>query len=162
MGICLAVRFDFGTVADFLFDPIILRALRETLVIAVLAMVLGIALGLVLGVMRVSRNPVAAIFAAHESARNQAILRALGATPRQTVIAFAVAQLSACLLACALGIPLGLALFNSVAGDLGSAQLSARTYAAVAAVALLLYAVAVAAPARLLAKRPVTPLLAYE
>ncbi len=105
---------------------------------------------------------VAAIFAAHESARNQAILRALGATPRQTVIAFAVAQLSACLLACALGIPLGLALFNSVAGDLGSAQLSARTYAAVAAVALLLYAVAVAAPARLLAKRPVTPLLAYE
>jgi polar amino acid transport system permease protein len=63
MGIDLAVRFDFGTVADFLFDPIILRALRETLVIAILAMVLGIALGLVLGVMRVSRNPVAAVFA---------------------------------------------------------------------------------------------------
>src|SRR4029453_636119 len=39
------------------------RALRETLVIAILAMILGIALGLVLGVMRVSRNPVAAVFA---------------------------------------------------------------------------------------------------
>jgi polar amino acid transport system permease protein len=57
----LAIRFDFGTVADFLFDPIILRALRETMTIAVLAMILGIALGLVLGVMRVSRNPVAAV-----------------------------------------------------------------------------------------------------
>jgi polar amino acid transport system permease protein len=56
MVIDLAVRFDFGTVADFLFDPIILRALRETLIIAVLAMALGIALGLVLGIMRVSRN----------------------------------------------------------------------------------------------------------
>jgi polar amino acid transport system permease protein len=62
MGIDLAVRYDFGTVADFLFDPIILRALRETMVIAVLAMVLGVALGLVLGVMRVSRNLPAAVF----------------------------------------------------------------------------------------------------
>jgi polar amino acid transport system permease protein len=56
MGIELAVRFDFGTVADFLFDPIILRALRQTLIIASLAMVLGVVLGLVLGVMRVSHN----------------------------------------------------------------------------------------------------------
>ena len=56
MGIDLAVRFDFGTVADFLFDPIILRALRETLIIASLAMVIGVALGLVLGVMRASHN----------------------------------------------------------------------------------------------------------
>jgi polar amino acid transport system permease protein len=56
----LAVEYDFGTVWDFLFDPIILRALRETMVIAALAMVLGIVLGVVLGVMRVSRNPVAA------------------------------------------------------------------------------------------------------
>jgi polar amino acid transport system permease protein len=61
MCIDLAVRFDFGTVADFLFHPIILRALWQTLIIAVLAMVLGISLGLVLGVMRVSRNPVAAV-----------------------------------------------------------------------------------------------------
>ncbi len=59
MGPLLAFRFDFDTVGDFLFDPIILRALRETLNIAVLAMVLGIALGTVLGVMRVSRNPLA-------------------------------------------------------------------------------------------------------
>jgi len=56
MGADLAVRFDFGTVADFLFDPIILRALRQTLIIASLAMLLGVVLGLVLGVMRVSHN----------------------------------------------------------------------------------------------------------
>ena len=55
----LAVRFDLGTVGDFLFHPIILRAMRETLYIALLAMVLGIGLGIVLAVMRVSRNPIA-------------------------------------------------------------------------------------------------------
>ncbi len=60
MGTLLAVRFDLDTVWDFLFDPIILRALRETLYIAILAMVLGIVLGVVLAVMRVSRNPLAA------------------------------------------------------------------------------------------------------
>jgi polar amino acid transport system permease protein len=56
----LAARFDFDTVGDFLFDPIILRAMRETLIIAVLAMVLGIVLGVVLAVMRQSGNIIAA------------------------------------------------------------------------------------------------------
>jgi polar amino acid transport system permease protein len=60
MEALLAIRFDFDTVWDFLFHPIILRALRETLYIALLAMVLGILLGVVLAVMRVSRNPIAA------------------------------------------------------------------------------------------------------
>src|SRR3990170_7397548 len=54
----LAIRYDVDTVGDFLFDPIILRALRETLYIAILAMLLGIVLGIVLAVMRVSRNPL--------------------------------------------------------------------------------------------------------
>jgi polar amino acid transport system permease protein len=62
MDCLLAVRFDFDTVGDFLFDPIILRAMRETLYIAIIAMVLGIVLGIVLAVMRVSRNPIAAAF----------------------------------------------------------------------------------------------------
>ncbi len=59
----LAVRFDFDTVGDFLFDPIILRAMRETLYIALLAMVLGVGLGIVLAVMRESRNPAASALA---------------------------------------------------------------------------------------------------
>jgi len=58
-----AIRFDWGTVGDFLFDPVIIRALRETVIIAVVAMVLGIVFGLGLGVMRVSRNPAASGFA---------------------------------------------------------------------------------------------------
>ena len=53
----LAIRYDLDTVGDFLFNPIILRALRQTLYIALLAMVLGVGLGVVLAVMRVSRNP---------------------------------------------------------------------------------------------------------
>lgn len=57
----LAVRFDWGTVGDFLFDPIILRALWQTIKIASLAMVLGIVLGIVLAVMRVSKNPLISI-----------------------------------------------------------------------------------------------------
>ena len=59
----LAVRYDFGTVRDFLFNPIIIRALRETLYIAFLSMAIGIVLGTVLGVMRVSRNPLVSGFA---------------------------------------------------------------------------------------------------
>jgi len=59
----LAVRFDWGTVGDFLFDPIILRALWQTIKIASLAMVLGIILGVLLAVMRASKNPVASTLA---------------------------------------------------------------------------------------------------
>ena len=54
---------DWGTVGDFLFHPIIIRALRETLTLAVVSMALGIVLGVLLGVMRVSSNPLASGFA---------------------------------------------------------------------------------------------------
>src|SRR3990172_8038629 len=59
----LAIRYDVDTVGDFLFHPIILRAMRETLYIALRGMVLGIALGIVLAVMRASRNPIASALA---------------------------------------------------------------------------------------------------
>jgi len=105
---------------------------------------------------------VVAIFAARDSARNHAILRAVGATPRQTVTAFLVSQLGSCLLACAVGIPLGVFLFNTLGGDLAPARLSALTYAAVVVGAPLLCLATVAVPARLLARQPVAPLLTYE
>jgi polar amino acid transport system permease protein len=54
----LAIRYDIDTVGDFLFHPIILRAMRETLYIASVAMLLGVVLGIVLAVMRASRNPI--------------------------------------------------------------------------------------------------------
>ena len=59
MNVILAIRYDFDTVGDFIFDPIILKALWQTLKITTIAMVLGVILGVVLGVMRVSKNPAA-------------------------------------------------------------------------------------------------------
>lgn len=106
---------------------------------------------------------IVAVFAARDSARNHAVLRAVGATPRQTVSALVVAQLPACLLACAVGVPLGLALFELVeGGDLPPVQLSAMTVAAVAVAAPAVFAAVVSLPARLIARRPVAPLLTYE
>ena len=106
---------------------------------------------------------IVAVFAARDSARNHAILRTLGATPRQTVVAFLVSQLGAGLLACVLGVPLGIVLFNTFAGDeLTPIGLPMYAYAVVVVAALAVYVLNVVVPARLLAKRPVTPLLAYE
>lgn len=59
MSVLLAIRFDLDTVGDFLFDPIILRALWETMKITVAAMVIGIILGILLAVMRESKSPFA-------------------------------------------------------------------------------------------------------
>jgi len=59
MNELLAIRFDFDTFWDFLFDPIIFKGLWETLKITTLAMIFGVLLGVVLAIMRVSKNPVA-------------------------------------------------------------------------------------------------------
>ena len=102
------------------------------------------------------------MFAAQDSARNHAILRAIGTTSGQTVTAFLVTHLSACLLACALGIPLGIAVYNAIRGGLDPIALTPLTYFATGVAALVLYAAIAYTPARLLARRPVTPQLAYE
>jgi ABC-type antimicrobial peptide transport system permease subunit len=102
------------------------------------------------------------VFSAQDSARNHAILRAVGTTPGQTVTAFLVAHLSACLAACALGIPLGIAIYNAIRGGLDPIGLTPLTYIATGLAALVLYAAIAFAPARLLARRPVTAQLAYE
>jgi putative ABC transport system permease protein len=106
---------------------------------------------------------VAAAFAARDSARNHAIMRTLGATPRQVVLAFVTAQLTPCLLACAIGIPAGIAVFDALRGShLGPGRLTPLTYAAIAVALPVVYTLVVAVPARLLARRPVVPQLAYE
>jgi polar amino acid transport system permease protein len=51
-------RFQWGVVGDFLFDPRVLRGVRTTLELTVLAMVIGIVLGVMLAVMRLSPNPL--------------------------------------------------------------------------------------------------------
>jgi putative ABC transport system permease protein len=106
---------------------------------------------------------VAAVFSAQDHARSHAIMRTIGTTPRQTVTAFLVAQLTACLLACGLGIPLGIFFYDSIrAGILDPIGLSLLTYIATTLTALTLYAIIAAIPARLLARRPITPQLTYE
>ncbi|HET7310413.1 MAG TPA: amino acid ABC transporter permease [Mycobacteriales bacterium] len=48
----------WGVVGHYLFEPVILTAVRRTIVLTIIAMVIGIVLGVVLAVMRLSPNPV--------------------------------------------------------------------------------------------------------
>ena len=110
---------------------------------------------------------IVAIFAARDGGRNHAILRSVGATPRQTVISFVVAQSGASLLGCAIGIPLGVILYNAATATGGEKQvptiaLHTSAYVLVAMATLLLYLLAVIVPAARLARRPVARVLTYE
>ncbi len=91
------------------------RAASEAFTAHLLTIVFGAATLLV--VLAAVNAFIVAVFAARDHARNHAILRTLGATPRQTVVAFVVGQLGAGLLACVLGLPLGIVLFNTFAGE---------------------------------------------
>jgi polar amino acid transport system permease protein len=51
-------RFQWGVFGDFLFDARVLRGVRATLELTVVAMLVGIALGVVLAIMRLSPNPL--------------------------------------------------------------------------------------------------------
>lgn len=108
-------------------------------------------------------SAVAAVFAARDSARNHAILRTLGATPRQTAVAFVVAQLGGCVVACAAGIPLGVLLYNTLGGrTLAPATLATPAYVGLGLIAVAVYLGIVAVPARVLAAQQITPQLSYE
>ena len=52
---------DFAVVRQFLFNGSILEGLRNTLVISVLAQIVGITLGVICSVMRLAKNPVLSI-----------------------------------------------------------------------------------------------------
>jgi polar amino acid transport system permease protein len=52
---------DFGIIRKFLFNKSILQGLRNTIIISVLAQVIGIALGVLAAVMRLSKNPVLSV-----------------------------------------------------------------------------------------------------
>jgi putative ABC transport system permease protein len=106
---------------------------------------------------------IVAAFAARDSARNHAAMRAIGATPRQTVSALIVSQLGACVWAVAAGIPLGLGLWSLMeGGDLPRVSISGVSLALLAIAVPLAFAAIVSVPARMLARRPVAPLLTYE
>jgi putative ABC transport system permease protein len=106
---------------------------------------------------------IVATFAARDAARNHAVLRAVGATPRQTAIALVVSQLAACAIAVAVGIPLGTGLWSLMeGGDLPQVGVPAASLLLLAVAVPVLFAAIVSVPALLLARRPVAPLLAYE
>jgi putative ABC transport system permease protein len=106
---------------------------------------------------------IVATFAARDAARNHAVLRAVGATPRQTVTALIVSQLAACALAVAAGIPLGLGLWSLMeGGDLPPVSVSGSSLALLAVAVPVAFAAIVSVPARLLARRRVAPQLTYE
>jgi putative ABC transport system permease protein len=125
------------------------------------AIVLGTALLLVaLGSINAF---IVASFAARDGARSHAAIRAVGGTPRQTVISLIVSQLGACALAVILGIPLGLGLWSLMeGGDLPQTGVSLLALLGVGALVPLMFAAVVCIPARRLASRPVAPLLTYE
>lgn len=106
---------------------------------------------------------IVATFAARDSARNHAALRAVGTTPRQTVATLIVSQLGACVAAIVIGIPLGVGLWSAIAGgDLPRVGVPATSLVLVAVLAPLAFAAIVSIPARRLARRSVAPLLTYD
>jgi putative ABC transport system permease protein len=106
---------------------------------------------------------IVATFAARDAARNHAVLRAVGATSRQTATALIVSQLGACAIAVAAGIPLGLGLWSLMeGGDLPQVRIPALSLALLAVAVPVAFAAIVSLPARVLARRPVAPLLTYE
>ena len=106
---------------------------------------------------------IVAAFAARDSARNHAVLRSVGATPRQTTTALIVSQLGASALAVVLGIPLGLGLWELMdGGDLPEVPVPTSSLVLLALAVPVVFAAIVAIPARRQARRPVAPVLAQE
>jgi polar amino acid transport system permease protein len=55
-------RFQWGVFGHFLFDARVLRGVRTTLELTVVAMLIGVVLGVILAVMRLSPNPLVSGF----------------------------------------------------------------------------------------------------
>ena len=110
---------------------------------------------------------IVAVFAVHDSAANHARMRAAGLTPRQTMAALLTTQAVGSLGATLVGVPLGLLLFRiAYVASNGNDQalvFAQPLWVLGAAVATWIVCTAVvAAPAGLLAKRPVAQTLAVE
>ncbi|MFN2626253.1 MAG: amino acid ABC transporter permease, partial [Mycobacteriales bacterium] len=58
LAIARTREFDFSAIPDYQFNDTIIRGLRATIVLSVLAQLIGVVLGIVLAVMRLSKNPV--------------------------------------------------------------------------------------------------------
>jgi putative ABC transport system permease protein len=102
-----------------------------------------------------------------DTARPTALVRALGASPRQVAAGLAVTQLLPALAAALIGIPGGLALFRVASNATGGSQTSGTVpplpwLLAVVPATLLVTAAITFVPTRLGARHPVVAALRYE
>ncbi len=97
-----------------------------------------------------------------DAQRTTALVKALGATPRQVTAGLATAQLGPALLAALLGIPIGLALYRFAGGNLDQAGPPALWLAAVIPGTLIVVAGLTAVPARIGANRSPAEVLRSE
>ncbi len=97
-----------------------------------------------------------------DARHSSALARALGATPDQVTAGIAAAQVLPAGPGVLLGIPLGIGLFDIAAGGVGIIIPSAWWLAAAVIATLAGIAVLAAIPARLGARRPVSPILQSE
>lgn len=91
-----------------------------------------------------------------------ALARALGATPRHVTTGMAAAQVLPAFPGALLGIPLGIGLFTAVSQGTGAAVPAAWQLAVAVLAILAAIAVLAAIPARVGARRPVSPILQSE
>lgn len=125
--------------------------------------VIVLATGALLVVLGMINAMIVASFAARDGARSHAMLRAMGVTPRQTVISMIVSQLGTCVLAIVVGLPLGLAAWRFIDnGDLSPVSVPTTDLVLVAVGVAVIFAGAVSLPAWRLAQRPVATSLGYE
>jgi putative ABC transport system permease protein len=154
-------RLDAAGAAPVLPGEALNASAVDSLYEQVRVIVLGTA-GLLLVLATINALIVAAL-AARDGARNHATLRAVGATPRQTVATLVVSQMGASVLAIAAGLPLGLGLWSLMdGGDLPPVPVASTTLLAIAVAVPLGFAALVAIPARRRARQPPARALAYE
>jgi len=99
-------QFQWGFMVDNMFTPPVLRGVQTTLIMTILAMVIGVLLGIVFAVLRLSPNPVL-------SGAAWVYVWFFRAIPRY-VLLFFVANLGALYATYSLGIPFGHQLMSLV------------------------------------------------
>jgi putative ABC transport system permease protein len=161
--VALGLRASLGLIDDLPAEPGNAAVANPTEALYDQVRVIVIATAALLLVLACVNAFVVATFAARDNARNHAVLRAVGATPRQTTVALIVSQLGASAVAVVLGIPLGLALWRLVdGGDLPPVPVPAGSLVLLAVAVPLAFSALVALPARRHARRAVAPVLAPE
>jgi putative ABC transport system permease protein len=145
------VRLRSATQSNGLADPVVIRDEQMLTVLTVVLVALTVL------------NAICAAWATVLDARQaSAVARALGASPRQVTAGIAAAQVLPAVPGVLLGIPLGIGLFDVAAHGIGIIVPPASWLAAAVVGTLVTVAVLAAIPARVGARRPVSPILQSE